>query len=427
MPLYQDEGVVLRTAKLGEADRILTLLTRDHGKVRAVAKGVRRTKSRFGGRLEPFMRVALLIAEGRSLDVVSQAESIAAYAGPICADFQAYTAANVICETADNLVATEKEPAVAQYRLVLGALNALAKHAHEPSTIGDSYVLRALAIAGWTPRLRVCVVCGEPISSTLSWYFSIPAGGLMCAADHTPESEAVSWDAICRLSALVDGDWGELDGVPAAASIPTGNPPNSGRMGRILSGAADSFHALARLAGMAFENVDYKSLDIPAAPFSDPSIIPDFPKNKVPRHVGVIMDGNGRWAQQRGLIRTDGHQAAEPVVFDTIAGAIEAGVRYLSLYTFSTENWKRSPQEVRFLMGFSRDIIHRRVDQMNEWGVRVRLVGPPAEAVEVRDRRAGSGTGEDEEQQDHRCGVLPELWWSRRNRGRVRSDCTRGS
>ena len=219
MPLYQDEGVVLRTAKLGEADRILTLLTRDHGKVRAVAKGVRRTKSRFGGRLEPFMRVALLIAEGRSLDVVSQAESIAAYAGPICADFQAYTAANVICETADKLVATEKEPAVAQYRLVLGALNALAKHAHDSSAIGDSYVLRALAIAGWTPRLRVCVVCGEPISSTLSWYFSISAGGLMCAADHTPESEAVSWDAICRLSALGDGDWGELDGVPAAASI----------------------------------------------------------------------------------------------------------------------------------------------------------------------------------------------------------------
>ncbi len=126
---------------------------------------------------------------------------------------------------------------------------------------------------------------------------------------------------------------------------------------------------------MAFENVDYTSLDIPAAPFSDPARIPDFPKNKVPRHVGVIMDGNGRWAQQRGLVRTDGHQAAEPVVFDTIAGAIEAGVRYLSLYTFSTENWKRSPQEVRFLMGFSRDIIHRRVEQMDEWGVRVRWSG----------------------------------------------------
>ena len=126
---------------------------------------------------------------------------------------------------------------------------------------------------------------------------------------------------------------------------------------------------------MAFENVDYTSLDIPAAPFSDPARIPDFPKNKVPRHIGVIMDGNGRWAKQRGMVRTNGHQAAEPVVFDTIAGAIEAGVRYLSLYTFSTENWKRSPQEVRFLMGFSREIIHRRVEQMDEWGVRVRWSG----------------------------------------------------
>lgn len=219
LPLYQDEGVVLRTVKLGEADRIVTLLTRGHGKIRAVAKGVRRTKSRFGGRLEPFMRVSLLIAEGRSLDVVSQAESISAYAGSICSDFQAYTAANVICETSDKLVVAEKEPAPAQYRLVLGALNALAKHAHDPSAIGDSYVLRALAIAGWTPRLRACVVCGEPISSSLDWYFSIPAGGLMCVVDHTPESEAVSWDALCRLSALVEGDWGELDGVPVTPSI----------------------------------------------------------------------------------------------------------------------------------------------------------------------------------------------------------------
>ena len=217
MPLYQDEGVVLRTAKLGEADRIITLLTRDHGKIRAVAKGVRRTKSRFGGRLEPFMRVSLLIAEGRSLDVISQAESISAYAGPICADFQSYTAANVICETADKLVVTEQERAVAQYRLVLGALNALAKHAHEPAAIGDSYVMRALAIAGWTPRLRACVVCGEPISPDRAWYFSISAGGLMCAVDHTPGSVAVAWLTICQLDALVEGDWGELDGAQVDA------------------------------------------------------------------------------------------------------------------------------------------------------------------------------------------------------------------
>ena len=125
MPLYQDEGVVLRTAKLGEADRILTLLTRDHGKVRAVAKGVRRTKSRFGGRLEPFMRVALLIAEGRSLDVVSPSRIDRRVCRADLRRFSSVYGANVICETADRLCATEKEPAVAQYRLVLGALTRL--------------------------------------------------------------------------------------------------------------------------------------------------------------------------------------------------------------------------------------------------------------------------------------------------------------
>ena len=111
MPLYRDEGVVLRTTKLGEADRIVTLLTRSHGKIRAVAKGVRRVKSRFGGRLEPFMRVDVLIATGRTLDVVSQAESISAYAAQICADYGAYGIANVMVETADKLVSAEGERA----------------------------------------------------------------------------------------------------------------------------------------------------------------------------------------------------------------------------------------------------------------------------------------------------------------------------
>lgn len=134
MALYHDEGVVLRTAKLGEADRIITLLTRDHGKVRAVAKGVRRAKSRFGGRLEPFMRVDVLIAEGRTLDTISQAESISAYAGPICADYDSYTAANVIAETADKLASAENERVTAQYRLLAGALNALGHACARPRT-----------------------------------------------------------------------------------------------------------------------------------------------------------------------------------------------------------------------------------------------------------------------------------------------------
>ena len=210
MSLYRDEGVVLRTSKLAEADRIITVLTRDHGKIRAVAKGVRRTKSRFGARLEPFMRVDLLIAEGRSLDTVSQAESIAAYGAAIVGDYAAYEAANVIVETIDKLVGTEHERMTDQYRLLIGALNALAKRAHAPQTIGCSYVMRALALAGWTPRLGTCVVCGAAAPA----YLSIASGGVMCEADHTTDARRIAPSALGQFDALVHGDWTVLDAAP---------------------------------------------------------------------------------------------------------------------------------------------------------------------------------------------------------------------
>jgi undecaprenyl diphosphate synthase len=95
----------------------------------------------------------------------------------------------------------------------------------------------------------------------------------------------------------------------------------------------------------------------------------------VPRHVAIVMDGNGRWANGRGLTRVEGHKAGEASLLDVVAGAIQLGVTHLSVYAFSTENWKRSPDEVRFLMGFNRDVLHRRRDQLNEWGVRVRWAG----------------------------------------------------
>jgi undecaprenyl diphosphate synthase len=95
----------------------------------------------------------------------------------------------------------------------------------------------------------------------------------------------------------------------------------------------------------------------------------------VPRHVAVIMDGNGRWAKARGLPRTDGHVAGEHALFEVVEGALEIGVRYISAYAFSTENWRRSPDEVRFLMGFDRDTIHRRREDLNERGVRIRWAG----------------------------------------------------
>lgn len=216
MALYRDEGVVLRTVKLGEADRIITLFTRGHGKVRAVAKGVRRTKSRFGGRLEPFMRVDVLIAEGRTLDVISQAESIAAYAASICTDYEAYMAAGVIAETADRLTGTEGEAAVDQYRLLIAALHALAIHAHPPQSISDSYVLRALSLAGWTPRLDSCVVCGH--DENLS-YLSIPAGGVMCDSDRTPEARPLNPMERLQLRALAHGDWKTLADVAPVSRV----------------------------------------------------------------------------------------------------------------------------------------------------------------------------------------------------------------
>jgi undecaprenyl diphosphate synthase len=95
----------------------------------------------------------------------------------------------------------------------------------------------------------------------------------------------------------------------------------------------------------------------------------------VPQHVAIVMDGNGRWANARGLPRTVGHEQGESSLFDVVEGAIEVGVRWLSAYAFSTENWKRSPDEVRFLMGFNRDVIRRRRDEMHEMGVRVRWAG----------------------------------------------------
>src|SRR3954451_13630255 len=104
---------------------------------------------------------------------------------------------------------------------------------------------------------------------------------------------------------------------------------------------------------------------------------PDLPKGSLPRHVALVMDGNGRWAKERGLSRTKGHEQGEYSLFDTIEGAIELGIPYLSAYAFSTENWKRSPDEVRFLMGFNRDVIRRRRDQLIDLGVRVVWSGRP--------------------------------------------------
>jgi undecaprenyl diphosphate synthase len=115
----------------------------------------------------------------------------------------------------------------------------------------------------------------------------------------------------------------------------------------------------------------------PPQPHKSGALPPDFSKVDIPHHLAVVMDGNGRWAQERGLPRTAGHAAGEAALFDVIEGAIEVGIREISAFAFSTENWRRSPEEVRFLMGFNRDVIRRRRDEMNDLGVRIRWVGRP--------------------------------------------------
>jgi undecaprenyl diphosphate synthase len=118
---------------------------------------------------------------------------------------------------------------------------------------------------------------------------------------------------------------------------------------------------------------DYLPLEYTGVPAPDFSSLAA--NGKVPQHVAIVMDGNGRWANQRGLTRVEGHKAGEAALLDVVAGAIQAGVKHLTVYAFSTENWKRSPDEVRFLMGFNREVLRRRRDQLNAWGVRVRWAG----------------------------------------------------
>ena len=154
---------MLRTHKLGEADRIITLLTRHHGRVRAVAKGVRKTTSRWGSRLEPFTHVDLQLAVGRSLDIVTQAETIEPFASGLGGDYARYTAGTVMLETADRLVTEEGQPAVQQFLLLVGGLRAMTGGEKGANQVLDSYLLRSLAVAGYAPSFATAPVAATRV------------------------------------------------------------------------------------------------------------------------------------------------------------------------------------------------------------------------------------------------------------------------
>ena len=208
MPTYRDEAVVLRTHKLGEADRIITLLSRRRGKIRAVAKGVRRTSSKFGARLEPFSHVELQV------DVVTQVESLDAFGEPLTGDYPAYTAGQVMLETADRLVVEEGEPAVQQYQLLVGALRVLNQGTRDgarPATlILDSYLLRALAVAGYAPSFSDCARCGVVGPHRA---FSPSAGGAVCEHCRPAGSARPAPQTLLLLGALLEGRWADTRDV----------------------------------------------------------------------------------------------------------------------------------------------------------------------------------------------------------------------
>lgn len=220
MPIYRDEGVVLRTHKLGEADRIITVLTRQNGKVRAVAKGVRRTASKFGARLEPFMVVDMQLYEGRSLDVITQAESLASYGAQITQDYDAYTAATAMVEAADRL--SESEGSLQQYLLIVGALRSLSRRERAAGLTLDSYLLRALALAGWAPSFVDCARCGRPGDHDA---VVVQLGGVVCDSCAPPGAPHIARSTVELLGALLAGEWqivesaGERDRAQASGIV----------------------------------------------------------------------------------------------------------------------------------------------------------------------------------------------------------------
>jgi DNA repair protein RecO len=224
VPLYRDEAVVLRVHKLGEADRIVTLLTRRHGRVRAVGKGVRRTTSRFGARLEPGSHIDVQLysrlPEGqaapggrRALDVVQQSESLDPFGARLAGDYARWTSASAICETAERLT-EEGEPALRLYLLVVGALRALVAREHDAGLILDAFLVRAMANAGWEPALRECAKCSRPGPHAA---FNVAAGGVVCEDCRPAGSVRPQQASVALMAALLHGDWATADasGLPA--------------------------------------------------------------------------------------------------------------------------------------------------------------------------------------------------------------------
>ena len=206
-PLYRDTAVVLRTYRLGEADRIVVLLTEHHGKVRAVAKGVRKTMSRFGARLEPMSHVRLLLAKGRELDIVSQAEAVESLA-PMVVDLDHMTNGMAVLEAVDQMT-LDREPAPHLYKMLVGVLRTIGERSGP--LVVPAFYWKLLAVEGVSPQLDACVRCGE--TETLV-AFDLDEGGVLCRACRS--GSAVSPEALALMRLVLGGRLNDALAVPAS-------------------------------------------------------------------------------------------------------------------------------------------------------------------------------------------------------------------
>lgn len=204
---YRTHGIILRTHKLAEADRIIVVLTADRGQVRAVARGIRRTNSKFGSSLEPFMHTRLQLVPRRNLDVIAQTQTMHPYGALLTNDYDSYGAASAMVETAEQLTREENpRDANTHYNLLHGAIAALTRRAAAPKVLLASYLLRALAVSGWAPTFDTCSKCG--VDGQHSW-LSVSLGGVLCDDCCPPNTPYATERDVLLLQALLAGDWPE--------------------------------------------------------------------------------------------------------------------------------------------------------------------------------------------------------------------------
>lgn len=211
VPTFRDQAVVLRSIPLKEADRIVTLLTRSHGQIRAVVHGARKTSSRIGSRLDPLNLVDIQLRVGHGdLHTVEQVETQEAFGSVLTADFSKWTIGQAMAETAERL--TYSEAATQQFLLIVAGLRALVGQERDPSLVCDSYFIRSMAVAGWASSFTTCARCETP--GPHRW-FSIGAGGSLCADCRLPGAATPAPETLVLLGALLAGDWPTADATPA--------------------------------------------------------------------------------------------------------------------------------------------------------------------------------------------------------------------